>query len=168
MRILAAAVIVLVAGPVTAQDHQHKPYSDMQARSVKALSPQQIDDLRAGRGMGMALAAELNGYPGPLHVLELADGLTLSTEQRQQVKALYEAMKVEAIATGEELIEAETELDRLFADKTVTPSRLAAATARVARMQGVLREVHLKYHLTTAQVLSPAQAMRYAELRGYR
>ena len=35
-------------------------------------------DLRAGRGMGLALAAELNGYPGPAHVLELADKLDLA------------------------------------------------------------------------------------------
>jgi hypothetical protein len=37
----------------------------MQSRPIKALSDQQVSDLRAGRGMGLALAAELNGYPGP-------------------------------------------------------------------------------------------------------
>jgi hypothetical protein len=78
MRILAAVVMVLFAGTAKAQDHPHKhsPYAGMQARPVKALTEQQIADLRAGRGMGLALPAELNGYPGPLHVLELADGLS--------------------------------------------------------------------------------------------
>jgi hypothetical protein len=31
--------------------------------------------------MGLALAAELNGYPGPIHVLELGDQLNLSSVQ---------------------------------------------------------------------------------------
>ena len=35
-------------------------YADMRTRSIKALSDQQIADLRAGRGMALALAAELN------------------------------------------------------------------------------------------------------------
>ena len=68
---------------------------------MKALTEQQVSDLRAGRGMGMAPPAELNGYPGPMHVLELADRLNLSAEQRQRVQQLYDAMKVEAIAVGE-------------------------------------------------------------------
>jgi hypothetical protein len=49
------------------------PYSGMQSRSNKSLSDLQVADLQSGRGMGLALAAELNGYPGPSHVLELAE-----------------------------------------------------------------------------------------------
>jgi len=171
MKIWAAAVIVLFAGVATAQEHQHKhgqPYGGMQARSVKTLSDQQIADLRAGRGVGLALAAELNGYPGPLHVLELADRLGLSPEQRRQVQRLYDAMKVEAIATGEHLIDAETALDRAFKDRTITAERLASLSAAIGSHQGALRAVHLKYHLTTAELLTADQSRRYAELRGYR
>jgi hypothetical protein len=61
---------------------QHQPYAGLQARPIKALSEQQVADLRAGRGMGLALAAELNGYPGPLHVLELSKELDLGQSQR--------------------------------------------------------------------------------------
>jgi hypothetical protein len=57
----------------------------MQTRPIKALSEQQVADLQAGRGMGLALPAELNGYPGPAHVLELADKLGLSADQRASV-----------------------------------------------------------------------------------
>jgi hypothetical protein len=171
MRVLAAAVIVLLAGSAAAQEHQHRhgqPYGGMQARSVKALSDQQIADLRAGRGMGLALAAELNGYPGPLHVLELADRLGLSPDQRRQVQGLYDAMKAEAIATGERLIDAETALDRAFKDRTITAERLAHLSAVIGSQQGLLRALHLKYHLTTAELLTADQSRRYAELRGYR
>jgi hypothetical protein len=170
MRVLIAAVIVLLAGSVLAQEHQHKhaPYAGLQARAVKALSDQQVDDLRAGRGMGLALAAELNGYPGPLHVIELADRIGLSADQRQRVQQLYEAMKVEAISVGEKLISAEIALDRAFKDRTITPKRLAELSAAIGNTQGELRAVHLKYHLTTAELLTSDQSRRYAELRGYR
>ena len=84
----------------------------MQARSIKALSDQQIADLRAGRGMRMALAAELNSFPGPMHVLELADHLALSSDQRQAVQNLFGAMKAEAAAVGEKLIDSEATLDK--------------------------------------------------------
>jgi len=170
MKILTAAVIVLFAGSAAAQEHQHKhgqPYAGMQARAVKALSDQQIADLRAGRGMGLALAAELNGYPGPLHVLELADRLGLSSDQRRQVQRLYDAMKTEAIATGEQLIHAETALDRAFKDRSITAERLTELSTAIGRHQGALRAVHLKYHLTTAELLTADQSRRYAELRGY-
>src|SRR5713226_6706341 len=100
------------------------PYAGMQARSIKALSDQQIADLKAGRGMGLALAAELNGYPGPSHVLELADKLDLTSEQRASVKTLFESMKAESVPLGSKLLEQETELDRQFASRTVTPESL--------------------------------------------
>jgi hypothetical protein len=51
------------------------PYAGMQTRPIKALSEQQVTDLEAGRGMGLALAAELNSYPGSSRVLELAEKL---------------------------------------------------------------------------------------------
>jgi len=70
---------------------------------VKALSDQQIADLKAGRGMGFALAAEVNGYPGPSHVLEFADVLQLSDKQRSRTTALLEAMKAETIPLGERI-----------------------------------------------------------------
>jgi hypothetical protein len=143
------------------------PYTGMQTRPIKALSEQQVADLGAGRGMGLALAAELNGYPGPSHVLELADKLELTADQRTSVKALFNSMKAEALPLGSKLIEQEADLDRQFASRTVTPESLKASTAAVAVTQGELRETHLKYHLSTAALLSHDQMQRYAQLRGY-
>lgn len=67
--IVVTAVALLGAGASLADT---SPYTGLQERPIKALSDQQIDDLREGRGMGLALPAELNGYPGPRHVLGLA------------------------------------------------------------------------------------------------
>jgi len=159
---VVASIILAVAGA-----QAQTPYAGMQTRAIKALSEQQVGDLKAGRGMGLALAAELNGYPGPAHVLELADKLGLSPEQQGEVQRLFNSMKAEALPLGARLIEQEAELDRQFANRTVTPESLKASTATVAATQGVLRETHLKYHLSTAALLSPAQMVKYAELRGY-
>ena len=147
--------------------HAQTPYAGMQTRPIKALSEQQVADLGAGRGMGLALAAELNGYPGPSHVLELADKLELSAEQRAGMQRLFNSMKAEAMPLGAKLIEQEAELDKQFATRTVTPESLKASTAAVAATQGILRETHLKYHLSTGSILTPSQMTKYAELRGY-
>ena len=163
MKKLVIAAFILTLSEAQAQ----APYAGLQMRPIKALSEQQVADLSSGRGMGLALAAELNGYPGPSHVLELADKLDLTTEQRARVQALFDAMKAEAMPLGDTLIAQESELDRHFANRTVTPESLAASTAAIAVTQGRLRESHLKYHLSTSALLAPAQLKAYAELRGY-
>jgi hypothetical protein len=160
---LSIALVTFAAGAAIGQT----PYAGMQTRSIKALSDQQITDLRAGRGMGLALAAELNGYPGPSHLLELADKIGLSDAQRNSARGMFEAMKAETIPVGEHLIAQEAALDKLFADRVVTPETLKAATAEIGVTQAELRAAHLKYHLSTVALLSRDQMQRYAELRGY-
>ncbi|UPK35329.1 Spy/CpxP family protein refolding chaperone [Bradyrhizobium sp. 186] len=143
------------------------PYAGMERRDVKALSEQQINHLRAGRGMGLSLPAELNGHPGPAHVLELADALRLSGDQRAKAKEFLEAMKAETISVGEQIIAEETALDRLFAEKHATRAGVDAAAFRIASAQGELRAAHLHYHLAMSELLTPEQIMQYVALRGY-
>src|SRR4030088_1406840 len=152
----------LTIGAVAAQT----PYSGMQTRPIKALSEQQVADLKAGRGMGLALAVALNGYPGPAHLLELADKLDLSADQRSKLQELFASMKQEALPIGAKLLEQESELDRQFVSHTITPESLKSSTAAIAATQGVLRETHLKYHLSTATLVTQSQMQRYSELRG--
>jgi hypothetical protein len=168
--VLISIVVISIAwalAPGAAPAQSSQPYARLEARGIKALSEQQIADLRAGRGMGLALAAELNGYPGPAHVLELGDRLDLTVEQRAKVEALFAAMKAEAVPLGETLISQEAALDRDFADRTITPARLAAATDAIGATNGALRRTHLKYHLMTLELLTSGQLARYAEQRGY-
>jgi len=163
---LISIALTLPTAASLAQSQQ--PYAGLEARSIKALSDQQIAHLKAGRGMGLALAAELNGHPGPMHVLELADSLDLSGQQRAKMQELFAAMKAEAVPLGERLIAQEAELDKQFAGKTITPASLAAATEAIGTTHATLRRTHLKYHLFTIEVLTPAQLQHYAELRGYK
>jgi len=163
--IVVFLVMVFAAG--TAQAQHLQPYAGLQTRSLKALSEEQVADLKAGRGMSLALAAELNGYPGPKHVLELAKELNLTEPQRLRTQQLYEAMTAEAVPLGQQLIAAETDLDRQFSGRTVTDTSLAATTATIGATQGQLRAAHLKYHLAMMDVLTPEQVAHYRELRGY-
>lgn len=164
---IVIAATLAVVGAAQAQHASPTPYAGLEMRSVKSLSDEQIADLKAGRGMGLALPAELNGYPGPVHVLELGNQLGLTGEQRIRVQELHAAMKAETVALGERLIAQETDLDRQFASKSVTPASLQAATVDIGATQGALRGAHLRYHLSTLEVLTPEQISRYNELRGY-
>jgi Spy/CpxP family protein refolding chaperone len=145
----------------------HSHYSGWQSRDIKALSAADLEGLRAGRGMSLALAAELNGYPGPLHVLELADKLSLSPAQRTATQELQQRMKAAAVAAGEEFINAERNLDRLFASRLVSPQLLNEALSRVAQAQAKLRGAHLQAHLDQVRILTPEQVLQYNKLRGY-
>jgi Spy/CpxP family protein refolding chaperone len=143
------------------------PYAGQQAREIKALSSSEQADLLAGKGMGLAKAAELNGYPGPAHVLELAADLALSAEQRERTLAVWQSMDARAKAIGQQVIDAERELDALFASKQATRERLAAQLDRIGTLQAHLRAAHLEAHLEQARILTPEQTSRYAALRGY-
>ena len=83
------------------------------------------------------------------------------------MQELMAAMKAEAVPIGERLIAQETHLDRQFAEKTITPASLTAALQEIGSTHAALRAAHLKYHLVTVDVLTPAQLKLYAELRGY-
>lgn len=173
MLIICAAAFALTLGPLRAQQQgagqhgHHQPYAGLENRPIKALSDQQLAELRAGRGMGLALAAELNGYPGPMHVLEHADALQLTPNQRAKVASLFKAMQDGAMSAGAALIEAEARLDALFATSRIDPQSLDAALRQIAAAQTALRQIHLVHHLHTRDLLSREQVAAYNRLRGY-
>lgn len=144
------------------------PYSGRQARAIKALPERDVQGLLEGNGMGMALAAELNSYPGPLHVLEHAQALGLSDAQRDSTARLMAAHKEEARALGRQLVDAERELDHAFATRQIDAPSLSARMQRIGTLQAAIRNAHLQTHLTQTALLTPAQIARYNQLRGYR
>ena len=169
---LLAFALVSTSTPAQTDAHSghvvQSSYAGKEQREIKALSDEQIADLRAGRGMSLALPAELNGYPGPGHVLELAGPLELTPDQRARTQSPFGAMKREAVALGERLIESERRLDALFADGVGTPETVIAATTEAALLHGQLRALHLEYHLDLRIVLTAKQITRYNDLRGDR
>lgn len=170
-RAWVGVAIGLAGGGAMAQEPAHaaapSAYVGQETREIKALSSQQVEDLRAGRGMGLAMAAELNHYPGPKHVLELAKELELDAETTARVQASFDRMAAEAQRLGAAIVQAEAALDAQFRDERVTPESLRAATAEIARLQGELRNAHLAAHLETRALLSLHQRHTYDRLRGY-
>ena len=143
------------------------PYVSFTDREIKALSAAAVEEYLAGRGMGLALAAELNGYPGPKHVLELTEELALSPEQVRRANEIFDAMLAEAVELGRRIVDAERQLDRLFATREIDAPTLASSVGEIGRLDGRLRYVHLSAHLSMTELLSEAQRRRYVELRGY-
>jgi Spy/CpxP family protein refolding chaperone len=165
MRIIAPAIALLfAAGPAMAQT---SPYAGQEARPIKALGEDEQSALAQGRGMGFAKAAELNGYPGPMHVLELSRRLDLTTEQRSASEKLMVEHKARARELGAQVIDAERTLDRLFAERQADAAAVDSATKRVGELNAALRAEHLKTHLEQTALLSPQQIARYQTLRGY-
>jgi hypothetical protein len=168
MKLLLVLLVAIAAAPVMASSTAASaPYAGQQTREIKALSAAEQADLLAGRGMGLAKAAELNGYPGPAHVLELAEPLALSAEQRQRTQALFDAMAARASSLGQSLIDAERELDRLFANREAEAGRVDAALARIGALQAQVRAAHLQAHIEQAGILEREQIHKYNALRGY-
>ena len=138
-----------------------------QNRSIKALSEEDVAALLSGQGAGYAKAAELNGYPGPAHTLELHQQLALSPEQVAASQSLMAAHKVRARELGALLVAAERRLDALFTSRLATPQAVQQAAAEVGALQARLRAEHLNTHLAQAALLDAGQVRRYVELRGY-
>ena len=164
---MKALSLFLVILPFIATAAEQSPYAGEEARGVKSLSEKEIAQLRSGAGMGLAKLAELNQYPGPKHVLELADQLDLNEGQLEATQELFASVKRDAIALGEQIVEAESELDQAFADADITAETLRSMTLEIGRLRAELRLVHLAAHLRQAEVLRPDQIIRYDELRGY-
>src|SRR5262245_57295472 len=163
--ILALTVAVFVAAPLA--HAQHGNYAGQQVRQIKALSSEEINQYRSGAGMGYARTAELNRYPGPMHVLELADKLGLSHEQRASTEKLMTVHKAEARDIGATLVDAERALDQLFVSGAADESTLAKAVRHVAAVQGEFRLAHLETHRRMRALLNDQQIERYVQLRGY-
>lgn len=146
---------------------QGSPYAGMQSREIKALSADDAAKLQQGHGMSLALAAELNGYPGPSHVLELADQLQLTPTQRAQTQSLMDSHRADARELGRQIVEAERQLDAAFKGGRATAEEVTRQTRRIGELQGQLRDTHLQTHLKQKALLTPQQVAQYNVLRGY-
>ena len=155
---------------LTLAQHNHAgltPYTGMQNRAIKSLSDNDINELRRGGGWGLALAAELNGMPGPSHLLELKDKIPLTPDQVDKTRVLLDEMRKAAIPTGERLIAAEKALESAFASGKVDESSLRRLLADAGSARSELRFIHLSQHYKTVLFLTPEQIKRYNILRGY-
>jgi len=164
-------MLIFALLPVSAFSSEGDPfkssYVGQENREIKSLSETDIVELTNGKGWGLAKAAELNGVPGPAHLLEMKEEISLSPEQTKEIEILYQEMQKQAIPLGINLIEYERELNNHFANKTITEELLHAIIEQIAQAQKQLRYVHLSTHLKTPKILTAEQIDLYNQLRGY-
>lgn len=164
--VLLTIFISIVPIAVSSQSQKSK-YVGQETRDIKSLSDSDREELSKGQGWGLAKAAELNGVPGPAHVLELKQEISLDPEQVTKIKRLYQDMKNRAIPLGIKFIELERVLNNHFADRSITDEKLHESLEQIAQTQKQLRYVHLSMHLKTADLLTREQIDLYNKLRGY-
>ena len=163
-------IFIVIALPITgiAQElHPHSLYAGHEMSEIPSLTPAEFEQLRNGDGMGFARPAELNHFPGPKHVLELAAELGLTPEQQTRAQEIFAAMQQRARDLGEQIIEAERHLNVRFANGHVDEAALRGATASIAELYGRLRFAHLRAHLVVTSLLDASQVEAYDRLRGY-
>ena len=172
MRTNPATMVALLALtatlPANAAPEHHSHYAGQQHRAIKSLSPDDLSELRRGGGWGLAKAAELNGMPGPAHLLELKDEIPLTPDQITAIEDLFLDMRRRAITAGEKLIQLEQQLDHAFKSRHITDQRLRDLLSHIARVREELRYIHLSTHLRTPEILTAAQIDKYNSLRGYK
>ena len=165
--IMITAILIATSSLALGQDLK-SPYAGLEKRKIKSLSVEEIQGFLSGKGMGFAKAGELNHYPGPKHVLDLAEELHLSKKQFSKTKEIYNRMHEEAVRLGKLIVGREKIVDGLFAEQKIDEIQLQSLISEIARAQGELRFTHLKAHLEMKRVLSPEQIDKYDKLRGYK
>ncbi|MBA2469421.1 MAG: hypothetical protein H0V37_08445 [Chloroflexia bacterium] len=156
-------------GEATPESGTRSPYADVYDPDapIRALTAELVEQIRQGQGASLALPAELNGVPGPRHVLDFAEQLNLSPDQQAQVQEVFDRYLVEAIPAGERYLAAAQALEEGFRTGTMTEEDLPGLVADVSRLEGELVTIHLTAHLRTADILTPEQISAYNQLRGY-
>jgi Spy/CpxP family protein refolding chaperone len=154
-------------------EHDHASHETMshyagdEKREIKALSETEVKSFLNGEGMGFAMSAELNHYPGPRHVLDLEDQLHLTQVQKKSIKESFDQMHSQAVQLGEQLVEKERALDSAFVSRTVNLKSLEQMTKGIETLRGRLRYVHLAAHIKVRKMLTQEQIESYDQLRGY-
>ncbi len=165
--LLRILIVTLFIVSIAIQASEKKPYAGQQTRSIKSLSNEDIHSLKTGKGWGLAKPAELNGVPGPAHILELKDQLALSEKQLLSIQALWDKMNQSARQYGELYLQSEEKIEQFFnsssTDETVLSQLLTESASHLAE----LRYIHLQTHLKAKPILTQHQIVTYNTLRGY-
>lgn len=164
--LLLLGLSTVILATVSAESFTSK-YKGEEQRAIKSLSKEDIAQLQKGAGWGLAKAAELNGYPGPIHVLEMASEISLTEAQSKEITALYKKMNAEAVVLGKQLVEQEKALNTAFQDRKIDNESLDKLVQNIGSIRSKLRFVHLAAHLETPKILSEEQITLYNRLRGY-
>ena len=128
-------------------------------------TPQDKEGLLRGEEMGQGTVAEVNGYPEPKRVLDAAEKLQLSDQQKKAITRIYQEAETRAKELSQSIIRLEEELNKAFQDQLVIEKSVRDDAEQIGRLRGRLRGVHLVAHLKTRAVLTEKQIAAYASLQ---
>ena len=166
--VLASALLVSFSASAQQNHHGHaSPYAGQESREIKSLSSDDLAELERGGGWGFAKSAELNGIPGPSHVLAMEKELALTLSQLTATREIFEQMQKAAVDEGRRLISLEAELESGFQDRSMDKTELRQRLSQIEKSRANLRFLHLAAHLEMGKILATDQIEKYNELRGY-
>jgi len=97
----------------------------------------------------------------------MEDKIDLTQEQKKKRQQIYNKMKGEAVALGEQLIRLEMGLNSEFSTGNINQELLENYVQEIEKVTTNLRIVHLPTHLQTPNILTNKQIISYNKLRGY-
>ena len=166
--LITGTVILFYGGILKAENpHLHSNYAGQENRQIKSLSESDVIQLKNGQGWGLAKAAELNGMPGPKHILEMKKEIELTEDQELKIQKLFENMNRDARELGNKFISLEKDLNDSFTSGDINENSLKKKLKNIAVVQSELRFIHLNAHIKASKVLTHSQIVRYNQLRGY-
>ena len=136
-----------------------------QAVNAQVTIPPDKDQLLNGEAAGQTSVAEKNGYPAPQKIISFKDQLGLTKDQLKKINEMLTNLPVSATVKGQEIVEAEEELNKLFESGTINEKTLRAKLERIGKMRADLRFMHLQVYLKEKQILSVNQWERLKELQ---
>ena len=171
--VLFSFVVVGTSFPATATDPEeaaraaaHAAEAAREGTGIPALSEAQAASYLDGKATWQASVAELNHYPSPRRVLELAEALELAEGQRRATTKLHEETRREAIRLGGELVALEQRLNRIFAWNQATADNIAKIVLDIGTLRTQFRLTHLVANIRQKPLLTEEQVRRYDELQG--
>jgi Spy/CpxP family protein refolding chaperone len=159
--LVCVALLICGSGGIAEEASSH---GGQATHEIKSLSPAEIQGYLEGQEMGFAKSAELNGYPGPNHVLELATQLQLTPQQRSKAEHLKNSMK-KAARLGRWLVDTERRLDVLFAKGEADDDKITVLVRQIGSLEAEIRLVHLRAHIEMRRALTPEQIKKYQQGR---
>jgi Spy/CpxP family protein refolding chaperone len=124
---------------------------------AQMVTPPDKDQLLNGDPAGQTMSADSNGFPSPQKILLLKDQLNLTKDQVKKIDEMLKNLPVSATVKGQEIVEAEEELSKIFVTGNVNEKTLRTKLERLGKLRAELRFIHLQAYLKAKQVLSANQ-----------
>ncbi len=153
---IAGLIVLSMAAFAVLANNKASPYVGQEIRTIKSLSDEDINALTHGKGWGLAKPAELNGVPGPAHILELEEALQLTPEQVTSIQALWETMNQSAKYYGERYLQSEAKIERFFNETETDEKQLPLLLADSANPPCKIKACSFTSTFESKAIVNPA------------